>query len=147
METTLSDKDSFVTALSSTSDNWSITPRNSAAVDSNGGISLTSTPLHKASSESSRDSSPSRLNRKNDFNILKSEDVSPIGRNSSYAQKLITPPGGPRLSGSLTPSETLLELKRLVEQINEQKAVVLECLENDCDKEELNGHMAVSRHL
>ncbi|ODN02360.1 Kinesin-like protein KIF16B [Orchesella cincta] len=152
-ELTSSEREAFITALSTTSDisnstHWS-TPRNSISTDHKelNGISLTSTPIHKASSESSRDSSPSRLTRKNnDFNILKSEEMSPISRASAYAQKLITPPGG-RLSETLTPSETILELKRLVDQINEQKAVVLECLENDCDKEELNGHMAILQEL
>lgn len=150
-ESLSSDKDLYLSALSSTSDMssnppWTITPRTTSADPKElNGISLTSTPIHKASSESSsRDSSPGRLSRKNDLNILKYDEMSPIGKASAFAQKLITPPGVSRLSDQLAPGDAIVELKQLVDQINEQKAIVLESLENDCDKEELNCHMAVS---
>jgi len=113
----------------------------------------TSTPLGKnhphISPYATRDSSPCRVDRKNDLNSLKSGDISPIkAADNLFAHKVISSPGPPvALSMNMTPSEITMELKRLVEQINDQKTIVLECLENDCDKEELNGHMAILQEL
>lgn len=89
-----------------------------------------------------RDSSPNRIDRNNDVNSAKYGDISPIKATSDLvAHKLISTSNS--LTLNMSPTDIGLELKRLVEQVNDQKTVVLECLENDCDKEELNGHMAV----
>jgi len=44
----------------------------------------------------------------------------------------------------MSTEEVQIELNRLVGQINDQKTIVLECLENDSDKGELNTQVAVS---
>lgn len=82
---------------------------------------------------------------------LKSNNVmsiSPIQNLNSFGDgdnTLISNNNGKYIS---TPHEkdtaAVVQLKRLVMEISEQKNVVLECLENDCDKEELNNHIAVS---
>lgn len=41
-------------------------------------------------------------------------------------------------------ADNISNLQLLVEQITAQKTIVLECLENDCDKEELNTHLKVN---
>lgn len=93
----------------------------------------TSSPLE------TRESSPNQVDRNNDMNNLKYGNISPI---KTLSPKFIS---SSSLTLNMSPTEIGLELKRLVEHINDQKTVVLECLENDCDKEELNGHMSVSR--
>ena len=95
--------------------------------------------------DKNKECSPQR--RKNDFHnsTLKPVDVSPIRKDGDFTsiRKIISPPSIAKAL-KLSPEELAAEMKRLVEQINDQKAIVLECLENDCDKEELNNHMAVS---
>jgi hypothetical protein len=157
-ETLSNGQDSFYTACSTTSDNnssnqlWNLTLNASSLTEDeilkemNG---KTSTPLSKNLSQlsplSTRESSPCRVDRKNDINSIKSSEISPIKAvDSMFGNKMISSPSpAVALSMNMTPLEITMELKRLVEQINDQKTIVLECLENDCDKEELNGHMAV----
>ncbi|CAG7725010.1 unnamed protein product [Allacma fusca] len=94
----------------------------------------------------SMDISINRLNGRNDHNGFKSGEVSPIKKEGdplNHNHRILSPTRNMKMSTE----EANNELKRLVDQINVQKSIVLECLENDCDKEELNNHMAVLQDL
>lgn len=136
------DQETLYSALmenSNSDETWNLSQNDSLVEDLK-----TSTPISKHSSTPSTESSPSRVDRKNDINSLKSENISPIKSLDTITHKLITPLD---LGLHMTPIEITMELKRLVEQINDQKSIVLECLENDCDKEELNSNMDVRKRF
>ena len=90
----------------------------------------------------SRESSP---NHQNISNHLKISDISPIKSQGFLENRqmiLSTVPQSSILK--LSNEEAEVELKRLLTQIDQQKAVVLECLENDCDgTKELDIQMTV----
>ena len=44
-------------------------------------------------------------------------------------------------------NDAMLAMKELCQQVTNQKMLIMQSLENDCDKDELNNQIAVSRKM